>query len=462
LCRKHIYYWLNFFIIWSDWMKLIATQTLESAQPSITFNDIPQNFNDLVIFTSLRNSSSGNQNGRISFNGSNTGYSERLLWGNGTTAFSSNTTDSFINWVDHNPGTNGTANNFSNSRIYITNYTLSVNKNVLSESMLEDNATTAVQYVNAAQWNNSATISSFTLTPTSGNFVAGSTVSLYGISGVGPVGVGYAAKATGGAILFANGYWTHTFTASGTFTPTANLTDVEYLVIGGGGGGGGNFGGGGGAGGFRTNLGSSLMSVTSGTNYTVTIGAGSGDTAPGNASSFNNIAAAGGGGGSGGASGGSTTPSTSQNGGSGGGGGGVNGASNTNPTAGGLGNTPSVSPSQGNNGGTGAFDRSGGGGGGAGFVGQAATSSVRGNGGDGLSSVITGTSNFYAGGGGGGGTSGKTGGIGGLGGGANGLSGTSGTGGVATANTGGGGGGGPANGVGGNGGSGIVIVRYAA
>ena len=52
--------------------------------------------------------------------------------------------------------------------------------------------------------------------------------------------------------------------------PSATPT-VDYLVVAGGGGGGNNAAGGGGAGGFRTANG---FSVTAGTTYTVTIGAG--------------------------------------------------------------------------------------------------------------------------------------------------------------------------------------------
>jgi hypothetical protein len=65
-----------------------------------------------------------------------------------------------------------------------------------------------------------------------------------------------------------------TFGASGTWTCPTGVTEVEYLVIAGGGAGGGSSdgaGGGGGAGGYRTGTG---HSVTAGTTYTVTVGAG--------------------------------------------------------------------------------------------------------------------------------------------------------------------------------------------
>jgi len=92
------------------------------------------------------------------------------------------------------------------------------------------------------------------------------------------------------------------------FYGTANTYTVEYLVVAGGGGGAGiyNFaGGGGGAGGFRTGTG---FTVSPGTTYTVTVGAGGAGNAAsgeentargqnGNDSVFSTITSAGGGGG---------------------------------------------------------------------------------------------------------------------------------------------------------------------
>ncbi len=141
---------------------------------------------------------------------------------------------------------------------------------------------------------------------------------------------------------------TQIFTASGTWTSPTGVTVVEYLVVAGGGGGGGGIdggagvGAGGGAGGYRTGTG---LSVTAGTDYTITVGGGGagGDNAvgtSGSTSTFSTISSAGGGGGGRGGS------ITGLNGGSGGGG--ARGGS------GGLGNTPNTSPSQGNDGGSGS------------------------------------------------------------------------------------------------------------
>jgi hypothetical protein len=242
--------------------------------------------------------------------------------------------------------------------------------------------------------------------------------------------------------------------STGWQTIASTAYSVDYLIAAGGGGGGGfNSGAGGGAGGLIT---ASGLSLSPGTSYTVTIGAG-GTSTPTNGtnSSFSGYVAIGGGLGASN-SGGPTSPGS----------GGSGGGANYNGGGGGLGTA-----GQGNNGGsavTGASNYPGSGGGGAGAIGGNASGSVGGTGGVGLSSTITGTSVFYAGGGGGSTQVGGTGGAGGNGGGGAGSPATASNAGASgTVNTGGGGGAG-GNGVGGNntplpggsGGSGIVIIRY--
>lgn len=237
----------------------------------------------------------------------------------------------------------------------------------------------------------------------------------------------------------------------------AFTVDVEYLVIGGGGGGAGGTagGGGGGAGGYRTGTG---LSLTPGTAYSITVGAGgtgnptsdgvSASTTDGGNSVFSTITATGGGGGQGGHAS-SPWAGPGRDGGSGGGG--------RYGGAGGSGNTPSTTPSQGNDGGasTSAGSRGGGGGGGAGGAGADGTSGTGGAGGAGLASSITGSSVVRASGGAGGNTGSNTVAATTGGGGAGGTSGNSTAG---TANTGGGGGGNGSGAGGKDGGSGVVII----
>lgn len=243
-------------------------------------------------------------------------------------------------------------------------------------------------------------------------------------------------------------WWDATTSSWLQFSQPAGYS-VNYLVVAGGGGGGGRYGGGGGAGGLLT----SSISLSSGTAYTITVGAGgAGGTDVANSpgtdganSSISGLAVATGGGGGGG-----TDGYNGRAGGSGGGGGRWGASSGGTATAGqgnagGGGTAPSASP-----------DRSGGGGGASAVGANGITS---GNGGAGAANSISGSSVTYAGGGGGG-ANGAAAGTGGAGGGGNGSSTGAGT--AGTANTGGGGGGGftGAGIVGGTGGSGIVIISY--
>jgi hypothetical protein len=264
----------------------------------------------------------------------------------------------------------------------------------------------------------------------------------------------------------------------GTLTVTSNTTSntqytwaisgtgiVDYLVVAGGGAGGNDRAGGGGAGGYRTSVSGDLsggstspetpLSISSGT-YSIIVGNGgqwggdTGDTNPGpngNDSVFHTITSLGGGGGA-------SEHAAPSSGGSGGGGAYYHSSIGNNGTAG-----------QGTSGASGYENfpserRSGGGGG-------ASSAANLKDGGDGLSSTITGTPVIRGGGGGAGdnrdtiGTQGP--GSGGSGGGGDGGLGAGGTGSNGVAHTGGGGGGGgvgndPSQG--GDGGSGIVIIKY--
>lgn len=254
-----------------------------------------------------------------------------------------------------------------------------------------------------------------------------------------------------------DGYTVVTFTeGSGTWTVPSGVRSLEILVVGGGGGGGASraFGGagagGGGAGGL---IHIPAYAVTSGSQFSYTVGtggaAGAGSNVPGTNganSTFGALTALGGGGGSGGNMVGLA--------------GGSGGGSRSSTLTGGTGQQPSQSGLSGTYG----FGRNGGavaqnagdpagGGGGAGAAGSGTA------GGAGRSVSITGTAVTYAGGGGGGAATTSTPGLGGAGGGGNGgNNGIVPTAGVA--NTGGGGGGGNNAQNGAPGGDGILILAY--
>jgi hypothetical protein len=438
-------------------MKLIATQTVTTAGPSITFSDIPQNFTDLHVLASTRfEGAYSTVSAGMFINSAASDTTSRRLAGNGAAASSGVETSEQDFYFGESPATNSTSNTFANSTIYIPNYTGSQQKSISADSVTENNGTTAYQQISAGLCTKTAPVTSLTFrkwTDPDLNFSVGTTISLYGIGGAGDGGP----KATGGMITRSGDYWVHTFTASGTFTPTADLT-CDYLVIAGGGGGGQgrdnqSFGGGGGAGGYRSSVtgessgggasAESKLSLTSGTAYTVTVGAGGAAGTQGANSVFGTITSDGGG------RGGTGATLTGGNGGSGGGGVGGNGETNAGGTA---------TTNQGTAGGSSvpAAPFTGGGGG----AGEAGNTDGQTLGGDGLTSSITGSA-VIRGGGGTGGVSNSPGGDGG--GGAGGGAGGNGV--AGTVNTGGGGGGGGGTTAtlnGGAGGSGIVVVRYAA
>lgn len=228
--------------------------------------------------------------------------------------------------------------------------------------------------------------------------------------------------------------------------PTYN---ADVLIAAGGGGGGSGHNGGGGGGGAGGYIANSSKTLSNGTTYTVTVGAGGAGstgsgasgtgTAGGDSSLTGETTAVGGG------RGGYNSTYLASSGGSGGGGGGNAGTAGAAGTSG-----------QGNAGGSAAgsgASASGGGGGGSGGAGQTGVGSA--HGGAGTSNSITGSAVSYAGGGGGGAFS-SSGGTG-NGGGGNGGSGTA-VGADATDGTGGGGGGGGQDRLGGDGGDGVVII----
>ena len=161
-------------------MTLIETKTLGTAVSSVNFTSIAQDATDLVILYSSRGAAGGIG---LTFNGTTSGYSERLLYGEGSgTGKSANrSSQTSIVWGLSNDTTT-TANTFASGQIYIPNYAGSTNKSVALESVSENNATAANIYIDAALWSNTAAITSILITDLTGNFVVDSTFSLYKIT----------------------------------------------------------------------------------------------------------------------------------------------------------------------------------------------------------------------------------------------------------------------------------------
>jgi hypothetical protein len=165
----------------------IATVTVGSGgAASIDFTSIPATYTDLTLLCSLRDAyaiSGVNTQLRIRFNGDSTNvYSDRNLYGDGSTAASySRSSQSYVR-NSSVPTALATSSTFGNTIIYIPNYGSSNNKSISFDGVAENNATAANAELTAGLWENTAAITSIVISSQSGaNFVQHSSATLYGI-----------------------------------------------------------------------------------------------------------------------------------------------------------------------------------------------------------------------------------------------------------------------------------------
>jgi len=163
--------------------KLIATNTVGLAgAASVTLSSIPATYTDLVLKMSFRADGIGSRN-RLTFNGSNAAnYSERMVYGDGSSVFSTSLSANTRIELIYGTNTNNPSDTFSNIEIYIPNYAGANYKSVSIDGTYENNASAAIMNFNAGLWSLTNAITSITLTPELGNYVQYSTFTLYGIS----------------------------------------------------------------------------------------------------------------------------------------------------------------------------------------------------------------------------------------------------------------------------------------
>jgi len=151
----------------------IATTTVSgSSTSSVSFTGISGSYSDIVFVCEI--DGSVNDSTRIRFNGdSGTNYSQTDLRGNGTTATSTRTSNTVNISLSAGNSTNqisvvGSINNYSNSTTYKT-------------LILRTNNPTDTVAGRSGLWRNTSAITSIEFSIASGNWVAGSTFTLYGI-----------------------------------------------------------------------------------------------------------------------------------------------------------------------------------------------------------------------------------------------------------------------------------------
>lgn len=163
----------------------IASYTVGSGGVStVDFLAIPQNYTDLIIKASARDTYTGlgtpTSDIRLKYNSSTAGYSSRVVYGEGTGTGSGSQSTSYVTWSGTAACNDATANTFSNTEIYIPNYTSSNYKSSSADGVGENNATAATVDMAAGLWSNTNPITSVTLSVFS-NFMQYSTFTLYGV-----------------------------------------------------------------------------------------------------------------------------------------------------------------------------------------------------------------------------------------------------------------------------------------
>lgn len=163
--------------------------TNPSGEASITFNLIPDTYTDLYLQVSARNTAV-NTAMAIRVNGSSSAiYSWRTLtgYGSGVESLTQAIAAGYNTyWLFYGVASSYTSNTFTNTEIYLPNYTSSNSKSVSVTAVGENNATTSYQNLTAGLWSNTAAISSITILSDPGgsasNLAQYSSATLYGIT----------------------------------------------------------------------------------------------------------------------------------------------------------------------------------------------------------------------------------------------------------------------------------------
>lgn len=164
----------------------IATVTVGSGgSSSVTFSSIPGTYAHLQIRGIGRSTkASGTDYAQLTFNSSGgTAYATHYLYGNGTSALATGFTSAAFIYQDFYTSAGASASIFTSNIIDILDYA-NTNKNTTVRMLNgSDNNGSGNIALQSGLWNNTAAITSITLTMAGGNFVQYSHFALYGIKG---------------------------------------------------------------------------------------------------------------------------------------------------------------------------------------------------------------------------------------------------------------------------------------
>lgn len=160
--------------------KALSTVTVGAGgASSISFTNIPATYTDLKLVLSARAASTAANWALIGINGGSDTAVTLLHVLNNSNSVISQTYSSFRIPINQNAYT---ANSFANAELYFPNYASNSNKTMSSDGTQESNTSGIGQQFAAYKWDNTAPITSLTLTVDGGgNFAQYSTATIYGV-----------------------------------------------------------------------------------------------------------------------------------------------------------------------------------------------------------------------------------------------------------------------------------------
>lgn len=163
----------------------IADVTVSSPQTTVEFTSIPQGYTDLIVKASVRLSPAAvSQSLGMYVNSIAADCSYKTVRGDGATAgtvASSGQSDIYVGEACAN---SATANTFSNTEIYIPNYTGSNQKISSTDAVTEHNSTTAYTFIGAGLTTKTAAVTLLGFRIFGGGtstIMSNSTFTLYGV-----------------------------------------------------------------------------------------------------------------------------------------------------------------------------------------------------------------------------------------------------------------------------------------
>jgi hypothetical protein len=165
----------------------IASVTLAVAADPISFTNIPQIYQDLMFVINARGTKAATLENLVVYPnglGGTTNASDTRLIGDGSSATSVRSTNQPYNFLGNIPSASSTAGIFGATEVHVLNYTNTTTfKTFLNRSASDLNGS-GNTILNVGLWRSTAAITSFDIYAESANYLAGTSITLYGIRAV--------------------------------------------------------------------------------------------------------------------------------------------------------------------------------------------------------------------------------------------------------------------------------------